>query len=73
MLEEAVRIVNEIKVGDLYILRTYQNPTPNVIRCMELCCHMWSLKPKKENIGKVNNDTQGYYHLAREKFLSNPN
>lgn len=33
---------------------------------------MLGLKPKKTNIGKVNNDTNGYFDLARLNLLNNP-
>lgn len=34
---------------------------------------MFGLKAKKANIGKVPNDTHGYFDLARRNFLTNPN
>ena len=39
---------------------------------MEFCCHMFGHKPKKQHIGKSQNDTNGYFDLSREKLLSNP-
>ena len=30
-------------------------------------------KPTKANIGKVTNDTLGYFHLSKQNLLSNPN
>lgn len=34
---------------------------------------MFSLKPKKQHIGKSQNDTNGFFELSRLTLLSNPN
>jgi len=42
------------------------------VKMMELSCHMFGYKPKKANIGKVQNDPQGYFNLAKLSFLGAP-
>ena len=51
VLEEATRVLKELNKGDLYSLATMRVPTPTVIIVMELSCHMFQLKPTKQNIG----------------------
>ena len=73
MLEEAVRVLKELKKDDLYVLNSLNTPTANVIKVMEISCHMFSLKPSKESKNKVTNDTHGFFHCAKQNLLSNPN
>lgn len=40
---------------------------------MELCCYMFQLKPKKDNIGKVEGDTLGFFHMGKTNLLKDPN
>ena len=40
---------------------------------MEFCCHMFNLKPKRTDMGKSQNDTQGYFEKSRLALLNNPN
>ena len=73
MLEEATKVLKEINVADLVVLKSIQVPTAGVIKVMELVCYMFDIKPKKESINKVTNDTHGFFHCAIQNFLSNPN
>lgn len=73
MLDEATKVLKELKVADLYVINSLLKPTPIIIRGMELCCAMFGFKPKKDNIGKIDNDTLGFFHCAKQNFLSNPN
>ena len=73
MLEEATRVLKEIKKDDLVFLNSINKPTPTVIKMMELCCYMFSLKPSKENIGKVEGDTHGFFHKGKSNLLKDPN
>ena len=41
MLEEATRVLKELKAADLYVLNSVNAPTANVIKVMELVCHMF--------------------------------
>jgi hypothetical protein len=41
MLEEATKVLNQIKKDDLVFLKAIQNPTPGVIKTMELVCYMF--------------------------------
>ena len=41
MLADVMRVLKELKVGDLYIIKTLNTPTPNVVKVMEICCHMF--------------------------------
>lgn len=72
MLEEATKVLKELKKEDIVFLGTIKAPTPVIILGMELSCHMFELKPKKTNLGKINGDTGGYFDLARSNLLSNP-
>lgn len=51
LLEEATRVLKELNKGDLYSLNTMRVPTNTVVVVMELACHMFEHKPKKENLG----------------------
>ena len=73
MLDEAARVIKSLDKGELYTLASIMRPTEIVVKMMELSCHMFGLKAKKQNIGKVQNDTHGYFDLARKNFLTNPN
>jgi hypothetical protein len=65
MLEEATRVLKELKKDDLYVLNSLNTPTANVVKVMELSCHMFSHKPTKANIGKYPNDPHGFFHLSK--------
>lgn len=71
LLEEAERVVKEIKKDDLTVLASIKKPTPAVVLGMEISCYMMGLKAKKTNVGKVDGDTNGYFDLARSTLLSN--
>ena len=72
LLREATRVLSELKKDDLYSVASVKAPTPNVVICMEVACHMFSHKPEKKNLGKSSNDTNGFFDCARVKLLSNP-
>jgi len=73
LLEEATRILRELKRDDLVFIGTIKQPTPVIVLGMELSCHMMDLKPKKTNQNKIPGDTNGYFDLARGNLLNNPN
>jgi len=72
LLEEAARVLQELKKDDFYILAQIKKPTPAVVLGMEVSCHMMQLKPKKQAINKVEGDTGGYFETARTNLLSAP-
>jgi hypothetical protein len=72
LLEEAARVLKELKADDFYIISSIKKPTPAVVLGMEISCHMMGLKSKKTNIGKVDGDTNGYFDLSRGNLLNNP-
>ena len=72
LLDEAARVLRELKKDDFYIISSIKKPTPAVVLGMELSCHMMGLKPKKTNLGKVDGDTNGYFDLSRLFLLNNP-
>lgn len=72
MLDEAAKVIRNLDKGELYTLASINRPTTIVITMMELCCHMFSNKPKPANKGKINGDDNGYFHLAKANFLSAP-
>ena len=47
LLEEAVKVLKEIKKDDLYFIQSLKQPSGNIVLVMEFCCHMFGLKPKK--------------------------
>jgi dynein heavy chain, axonemal len=49
LLEEATRVLKELKKDDLYSVAAVKQPTPNVVTCMEIACHMFQHKPEKKN------------------------
>jgi hypothetical protein len=66
LLEEATRVLKELKISDFYDLKAINKPTPTVVLGMEVSCHMMGLKPKKTAVGKVEGDTGGYFVTAKE-------
>lgn len=72
MLDEASRVLKELKKDDFYIISSIKKPTPAVVLGMEISCHMMGLKPKKTNVGKIDGDTNGFFDLARQNLLNNP-
>ncbi len=73
LLEEATKVLKEIKKDDLYFIQSLKQPSHNIVLVMEFCCHMFGLKPKKQHIGKSQNDVNGFFDLARGTLLNNPN
>lgn len=73
LLEEATKVLKEIKKDDLYFIASLKQPSHNIVLVMEFCCHMFGLKPKKQHIGKSQNDTNGFFELSRLTLLNNPN
>jgi hypothetical protein len=65
-------VLKELKKDDFYIISAIKKPTPAVVLGMEISCHMMGLKATKQNIGKVDGDTNGYFDLARGNLLNNP-
>lgn len=65
-------MLKELKKDDFYIISAIKKPTPAVVLGMEISCHMMGLKATKQNIGKVDGDTNGYFDLARGNLLNNP-
>lgn len=72
LLDEASRVLKELKKDDFYIISSIKKPTAAVVLGMEISCHMMGLKAKKTNIGKVDGDTNGYFDLSRQFLLNNP-
>jgi dynein heavy chain len=72
LLDEATRVLKELKKDDFYVISSIKKPTPAVVLGMEIACHMMNLKAKKTNIGKVDGDTNGYFDMARLNLLNNP-
>ena len=73
LLEEAIKVLKDIKKDDLYFIQSLKQPSGNIVLVMEFCCHMFGLKPKKQHIGKSQNDTNGFFELSRLTLLGNPN
>ena len=73
LLEEAVKVLKEIKKDDLYFIQSLKQPSANIVLVMEFCCHMFGHKPKKQHIGKSQHDHNGFFELSRLTLLSNPN
>ena len=65
MLEEATRILSQLKPDDFVFIAKIQVPTPTFVLGMEVCCIMLGHKVKKENQGKIQGDTTGYFDCAR--------
>lgn len=72
LLEEATRVLKELKVDDFYILNSFISPSPTVVIGMELSCIMMGLKPKKNIPKRATNDTGGYFDCAKSNLLSKP-
>jgi hypothetical protein len=50
LLEEAAKVLSELKKDDFYVLQGIKKPTPAVVLGMEVSCHMMGLKPKKKDM-----------------------
>jgi len=72
LLEEAAKVLNDLKKDDFYILAGIKKPTPAVVLGMEVSCHMMQIKPKKADHNKIEGDAGGYFVTARQQLLSNP-
>lgn len=72
LLDEATRVLKELKKDDFYVISSIKKPTPAVVLGMEISCLMMGLKASKQNVGKVDGDTNGYFDLARGNLLNNP-
>ena len=73
LLEEATKVLREIKKDDLYFIQSLKQPSQNIVLVLEFCCHMFNLKPKKNHMGKSQNDQHGFFELSRLTLLGNPN
>jgi len=72
MLDDATRVLKELKKDDFYVIQSIKQPTPAIVLGMELACHMFSHKPSKKNLNRVQNDTHGYFDLSKATLLQNP-
>lgn len=72
LLEAATKVLKEIKKDDLYFIQSLKQPSQNIVLVMEFCCHMFGLKPKKQHLGKSQNDALGFFELSRLTLLNNP-
>lgn len=45
LLDEATKVLREIKKDDLYFIQSLKQPSVNIVLVMEFCCHMFHLKP----------------------------
>ena len=70
MLEAATKVLKELQRNDIVEVGAVKQPTNNVVLAMELSCHMFELRPKKEMIGRVSNDPHGFFECARQNLLS---
>jgi dynein heavy chain, axonemal len=72
LLDEATRVLKELKVDDFYILGSFNSPPATVVIGMELSCVMMGLKPKKNLPKKAPNDTAGFFDCAKSSLLNKP-
>ena len=72
MLEEAARVLKELKNDDFVFLGSIKAPTPTIVTGMEVSCLMMGFKPKKTNMGKISNDPNGWFDCSRENLLKDP-
>ena len=70
MLEAATKVLKELQRNDIVEVGAVKQPVTNVVLTMELACHMFEYKPKKEMIGRVANDPHGFFECARQNLLS---
>jgi dynein heavy chain len=73
-LAAAVKKVEQIEVSAFYSLKTIQKPAQSVVAVFKICC-LFLLpndRPKKPQGDKAEADPEGYWELAKTKFLSDP-
>jgi len=66
LLEEASKVLNELKKDDFYVLQGIKKPTPAVVLGMEVSCHMMEIKPKKKDAGAIEGDDGGYFFTGKQ-------
>jgi len=73
-LAAAVKKVEQIEVSAFYSLKTIQKPAQSVVAVFKICCIFLlpNDKPKKPQGDKAEADPEGYWELAKTKFLSDP-
>lgn len=70
----AVKKVESIEVSAFYSLKTIQKPAASTVAVFKICC-LFLLpndRPKKQPADKAESDPEGYWDLAKAKFLSDP-
>lgn len=72
LLEEATRVLKELKLDDFYILGSFNSPATTIVIGMELSCIMMGLQPKRNLPKKAPNDTKGYFDCAKSNLLNKP-
>ncbi len=72
LLDDAAKVLNDLKKDDFYVLAGIKKPTPAVVLGMEVSCHMMQIKAKKGTAGKIEGDTLGFFATAKGDLLSNP-
>ena len=63
-LNESMKAYYSMDKGDIYELKVIKKPTVFMCMVMEVACHMFELKPSKNNLKKYQNDTGGYFDMA---------
>ena len=51
---------------EIFMMASTKIPMTPVVTVMELLCHTFQYKPKRRNMGKFENDPNGYFDVARE-------
>ena len=72
LLEEATRVLKQLKLDDFYFLGSINKPTLTVVIGMELSCIMMGLKPKKDKKNRSENDVNGFFDCAKSNLLNKP-
>jgi dynein heavy chain len=70
----AVKKVEQIEVSAFYSLKTIQKPAASVVAVFKICCIFLlpNDRPKKPQGDKAEADPEGFWELAKSKFLSDP-
>jgi len=63
LLEEATRVLKELKTDDFYFIAAIKSPTGTIVLGMEVACLMMNHKPGKPG---------EWFNCARKNLLNNP-
>ena len=69
LLAEAVKVLNQLKKGDIDIVKSFTSVLPPVMKTMQICCLMFDVPPK--NVMVDGKKTKNWHAAAKVSLLGN--